>query len=131
MDAKTEDALIAAALAVRQRAYAPYSQFQVGAALLAASGETFLGCNVENASYGLTQCAERAALTAAVAAGQREFSLLAVATPGGITPCGACRQALAEFSPDLAILLVDADQHQRVARTSLGQLLPFRFRLDA
>jgi cytidine deaminase len=129
MDLTQEQALITAALAVRKRAYAPYSQFQVGAALLAATGETFVGCNVENTSYGLTQCAERAALTAAIAAGQRQFSLLAIASPGGVTPCGACRQVLAEFCPELPILLIDADQPARIARTSLNELFPARFRL--
>jgi len=127
--APTEETLIAAALAVRQRAYAPYSNFQVGAALLSASGETFLGCNVENASFGLTQCAERTALTAAIAAGQREFAALVIASPGGVTPCGACRQALAEFCPELIIVLVDAHQPQRISRTSLDALFPSRFRL--
>jgi cytidine deaminase len=127
--APTEDELIAAALAVRQRAYAPYSNFQVGAALLSTSGEMFLGCNVENASYGLTQCAERTALTTAIAAGQRQFATLVIASPGGVTPCGACRQALAEFCPELKIVLIDAEQPQRTSTTSLGALFPSRFRL--
>jgi cytidine deaminase len=129
IDDPLEAALIAAALAARQRAYAPYSRFQVGAALLSAAGETFLGCNVENVSYGLTQCAERTALTAAIAAGQREFTALAIASAGGVTPCGACRQVLAEFCPELTILLVDAEQPDRIARASLAELLPARFRL--
>jgi cytidine deaminase len=84
MDPTREHDLIAAALAVRLRAYAPYSQFQVGAALLTAGGETFVGCNVENASYGLTQCAERAAVSAAIASGQHAFVLLAIVSPQGV-----------------------------------------------
>jgi cytidine deaminase len=129
-DSPLEEALIAAALAVRQRAYAPYSNFQVGAALLSTAGQTFLGCNVENTSYGLTQCAERTALTAAIAAGQRQFTALAIASPGGATPCGACRQVLAEFCPELTILLVDSNQPDRIAHVSLGELFPGRFSLS-
>ena len=122
-------ALAAAACSVRRRAYAPYSNFQVGAALAAADGEVFLGCNVENASYGLTICAERSAVLAAVTAGRREFELLAVATRGGAAPCGACRQFLSEFSPDLPIVLVDADRQEIVTRTTLAELLPVQFKL--
>ena len=121
------DMLIQAALAARQQAYAPYSKFQVGAALRSRTGQVFTGCNVENASYGLTICAERAAVTAAVAAGCREFDALALALSGGGTPCGACRQVLAEFCPDLPILLIDADNPQRIAEVRLAELLPGRF----
>jgi len=119
--------LIESALAVRERAYARYSQFHVGAALLAASGRIYVGCNVENASYGLTICAERAAVFAAVAAGERQFVRLAVATAGGGTPCGACRQVLAEFAPELPILLIDADRPNDYVETNLGALLPRAF----
>src|SRR3954470_15696361 len=107
--------LVQAAIGVRQRAYARYSQFLVGAAVLAADGKIYSGCNVENSSYGLTICAERAAVFSAVAAGQRQFQMLAIATAGGGTPCGACRQVLAEFAPDLAILLIDVDRSNEVA----------------
>jgi len=124
-----DDPLIAAALAARQRAYAPYSQFQVGAAVRTAAGELFSGCNVENASYGLTICAERVAVSTAVAAGHRDFAALAVATPGGHPPCGACRQFLAEFCDDLPVLLIDATGAQPVARVTLHALLPGRFAL--
>lgn len=100
------DALVTAAWEARERAYAPYSQFFVGAALLAADGRVFVGCNVENISYGLTNCAERVAVGAAVAAGVREFKAVAVVADTGvpISPCGACRQVLAEFGVPLVIL---------------------------
>jgi cytidine deaminase len=120
--------LVAAALAARQRAYAPYSKFLVGAALLTTTGHTFIGCNVENVSLGLTNCAERVALAAAVAAGERSFIALAIASTGGVTPCGACRQVLAEFCDDLPIYLVDAEQPTQVATMRLAELLPGRFR---
>lgn len=98
--------LVNAAWRVRDAAYAPYSNFAVGAALLAADGTVFVGCNVENISYGLTNCAERVAIGAAVAAGVREFSAVAVVADTGvpISPCGACRQVLAEFGVPLVIL---------------------------
>ena len=120
-------ALIAAALEARRQAYAPYSQFAVGAALLTVSGGIVTGCNVENASYGLTICAERGDACSAVAAGEREFAAIAVALAGGGTPCGACRQFLAEFNPQLPVLLVDADRPWLVIETSLASLLPSRF----
>jgi len=109
----------------RERAYAPYSGFAVGAALEAESGEVYVGCNVENASYGLTQCAERVALGCAVAAGKREFAALALASAGMATPCGACRQALAEFSPQMEIIIADLEGRNRSFR--LAELLPRRF----
>ena len=119
--------VVDAALLVRGRAYAKYSGFLVGAALLAADGKIYGGCNVENVSYGLTICAERAAVFNAAAAGQRQFQLLAIASAGGVTPCGACRQVLAEFAPDLPILLVDIDRPSEFAQVSLGELLPGAF----
>lgn len=122
--------LIDAALAARQQAYAPYSKFLVGAALLTEDGQAFSGCNVENASYGLSNCAERTATFAAVAAGQRRFVALAVATEGGYSPCGACRQVLAEFSDDLPILIVDTRSEGRVDEVTLAELLPRRFHLE-
>ena len=127
MDSNTRMALIDAALRAQQRAYARYSRFQVGAALLAANGEVFAGCNVENASYGLTNCAERTALFSAVAAGQQQFLMLAIAAPGGASPCGACRQVLVEFAPELFILLVDSNDLSKIVEANLRDLLPGAF----
>jgi cytidine deaminase len=122
--------LVEAALVARQRAFAPYSKFLVGAALVTTAGKLFSGCNVENASYGLTICAERTAVFSAVADGEQKFARLAIASEGGVSPCGACRQVLAEFSPQLPILLVDVLQPDRVAEVSLGDLLPGLFVFD-
>jgi cytidine deaminase len=121
------DQLIREALDAQQRAYCPYSNFPVGAALLAASGKTYHGANVENASYGLTICAERVALVAAVAAGDREFTAIAVASRGGASPCGACRQFLAEFNVNLQVLTVDSLAPSTIMETTLEVLLPSRF----
>jgi cytidine deaminase len=121
------NALIAAACDIRNRAHAPYSKFHVGAALLTASGKIISGCNVENASYGLTICAERSAVCSAIAAGENQWLAMAVATPGGHSPCGACRQVLVEFAPNLPILLVDSDHPESVYETDMQSLLPGRF----
>lgn len=116
------DELIKAAWQARELAYAPYSKFPVGAALLAADGRVFVGCNVENLSYGLTNCAERVAIGAAVAAGAREFLAVAVVAETGvpISPCGACRQVLAEFGVPLVLL---ANRASRL-EFRLEELLP-------
>ena len=118
----TDDELVAAAWDARANAYAPYSNFQVGAALLAGDGRVFPGCNVENISYGLTNCAERVAIGAAVAAGVRSFEKVVVVadTAQPISPCGACRQVLAEFGVKTVIL---ANRTERLV-FSLEELLP-------
>jgi cytidine deaminase len=117
--------LAKAAEQVKRMAYAPYSRFSVGAALLAADGTIYTGCNVENASYGLAICAERNAVAHAVAQGAREFTALAVVTENGVTPCGACRQVLAEFGPEMTVIVLDVSGHRRVYR--LDELLPDAF----
>jgi cytidine deaminase len=119
--------LISIALASRTNAHAPYSKFQVGAAVLTADGEIFAGCNVENASYGLTICAERVAVGTAVAAGHKEIVAVAVASSGGHSPCGACRQVLSEFGPAMEVILIDADDLTKTRTTTLAALLPEQF----
>lgn len=118
-------ALISAATAVRDNAYVPYSGFAVGAALQAANGTIYLGANVENASYGLTICAERNAVAHAVACGANDFVAIAVVTENGVTPCGACRQVLAEFAPALLVIVADTAGNQK--RYRLNELLPDAF----
>lgn len=120
--------LVEAAKAARELAYAPYSGFAVGAAVRAKSGHTYSGCNVENASYGLTVCAERVALFRAVAAGEREITEVAVVSEPGAAPCGACRQVLAEFaslSGQVEIIVVSGRGHE--LHFTLKQLLPASF----
>lgn len=121
------DALVQTAIAARERAYAPYSRFAVGAALLTASGEVFSGCNVENAAYGHAICAERTALVSAVAAGHRDFMALAVVTPteGPASPCGACRQVLVEFNLDMVVILANLRGDRLL--TTARALLPGAF----
>ncbi|MGB0775180.1 MAG: cytidine deaminase [Akkermansiaceae bacterium] len=118
--------LIAAAVAARNSAYAPYSKFQVGAALLTESGEVFSGCNVENASYGLTNCAERTAVFKAVSEGHTKFTAIAISVPGAGSPCGACRQVLNEFNPQLKVIITDGAGNN-IRETSVDELLPEAF----
>ncbi|MEW6244298.1 MAG: cytidine deaminase [Bacillota bacterium] len=122
----SEGELIALALLAKRNAYSPYSGFRVGAALLCADGRVFTGCNVENASFSVTTCAERVALFSAVAQGARKFSAIAVVTDSEqpVFPCGVCRQALAEFSPDMNVIAAGLKEVQTVV---LGQLLPHAF----
>ena len=118
------DELLAKALGCRTVAYAPYSKFAVGAAIETASGKVFTGCNVENLSYGLTICAERNAVFAAVAAGEREFVRIVIVADSRkpVSPCGACRQVLAEFSEKMEVRCVNLQGDEYRAR--LDELLP-------
>jgi cytidine deaminase len=117
------DTLKKEAAAAKNNAYAAYSGFKVGAAILA-NGRVFIGCNVENASYPVGICAERAALAAAIASGCRSIEAIVIAADKPVTPCGMCRQALAEFNSEVPILMI-SDQME--AQASLGQLLPDPF----
>lgn len=121
----TPEELVEHALSARQKAYAPYSHYLVGAALLLADGSVMLGCNVENASYGATICAERVALTSAVAQGKQSFVALAVATKNGGSPCGICRQVMAELGPDMTVYI--ANEAGEFRTTSTAELLPDSF----
>ncbi|RMF37314.1 MAG: cytidine deaminase [Planctomycetota bacterium] len=121
--------LVQAALRVRGHAFAPFSRYAVGAAIYAGAGHPlFVGCNVENASYGLTVCAERNAVGAMVAAGVTSFEKIAVATVDGASPCGACRQVLVQFGEDAIVLLVSADEGTILDRYRVSDLLPEAFR---
>ncbi|MDD2211559.1 MAG: cytidine deaminase [Clostridia bacterium] len=121
------DELIAAAKRVRANAYAPYSHFQVGAALLGSDGRIYTGCNVENASYGLSVCAERTAVFQAVSQGLTSFQALALVADSEepVSPCGACRQILAEFSPEMPVLMVNLKG--KIVRSTVEKLLPSSF----
>jgi cytidine deaminase len=123
--------LLAEAKRARENAYAPYSRFKVGAALLGKSGRVYRGCNVENASYGATICAERAAIVQAVSQGEREFDAIAVVAdmPEPVPPCGLCRQVLAEFSPQMQVIMGNLAGQVRI--TSVEQLYPGAFTQSA
>jgi cytidine deaminase len=121
--------LIEQAIDARKRAYAPYSNYPVGAALMTASGKIIAGVNVENAAYPTSMCAERTAVFSAVAQGEREFRAVAVVTENGGTPCGSCRQALSEFGLDTLVLVARADG-EVVLETTVGGLLPEAFGRD-
>jgi cytidine deaminase len=130
MDPEGARALLARALEARGRAYAPYSRFPVGAALLADDGRVFTGCNVENASYGLTICAERVAVGKAVSAAVRRFRAVAVVGPDDdapCAPCGACRQVLLEFGVGTAVVTPDPAAPDGVRIDTVGGLLPDAF----
>ena len=123
----TNQELVQAAFSMLERAYVPYSQFPVGAALRCKDGSVFTGCNIENAAYGPTLCAERAALAKAVSEGRREFTAIAVAGRGTdyCWPCGVCRQVLYEFAPDLTVLVARGDGE--FVKFPLKELLPHGF----
>jgi cytidine deaminase len=106
---ETIQRLVQTAIAATEHAYIPYSHYPVGAALRATDGTVYAGCNVENASYPVTICAERVALVKAVSEGQRAFDAIAVVTSNGGSPCGMCRQMLFEFAPELRVILADLD----------------------
>ena len=118
--------LIDLANEARRRAYAPYSNYPVGAALRTRSGRIFTGCNVENAAYPTSMCAERVAIFKAVSDGEKEFDVIAVVTPNGGSPCGGCRQVMAEFGLDTLVLISDGQGHL-VQETTVAGLLPGAF----
>ncbi len=131
----TREALCAAAIEAMGKAYAPYSGYKVGAALLTADGKVYTGCNIENASYTPTVCAERTAIFKAVSEGERDFAMLAVCggkdgqLSGAFPPCGVCRQVMVEFcSKDMPVLLVKGTGAYDVC--TLGELLPYAFNTD-
>ncbi|MEO8606948.1 MAG: cytidine deaminase [Chloroflexota bacterium] len=130
MTSTTQDrvvqALVQQAIDASQNAYIPYSHYPVGAALKATDGTVYKGCNVENAAYPATICAERTALVKAVSEGQRQFEMIAVVTRNGGSPCGTCRQMLYEFAPDLRVIIADLDGQIHVD-CRLSELLPHGF----
>ena len=119
-------AMIELANEARRRAYAPYSNYQVGAALRSSSGRIYTGCNVENAAYPTSMCAERVAVFKAVSEGERKFEVIAVVTPNGGSPCGGCRQVLAEFGLDTIVLISDGEG-RLIQETTVAGLLPGAF----
>ena len=128
VDQATIARLVEAARLARQSAYAPYSGFAVGAAVLTGSGQVVVGCNIENASFGLTVCAERVAIWKAVSEGETDFLALAVVTSIDGSPCGACRQVMADFALDIAVIIADLQQIHRIA--TVAELLPGAFTPD-
>ncbi|GAB4473338.1 MAG: cytidine deaminase [Anaerolineae bacterium] len=119
------EALVEAARQARSRAYAPYSRYTVGAAVLTASGKIYTGCNIENAVYPATVCAERVAIWKAISEGERDLRAIAVATRNGGSPCGICRQVMNEFAPQMLVIL--ADMEQITAEYLVEDLLPAGF----
>jgi cytidine deaminase len=119
-------ALIDLAKEARRRAYTPYSNYPVGAALRTSSGRILTGCNIENAAYPTSMCAERVAIFKAVSEGEKEFDVIAVVTPNGGTPCGSCRQVMAEFGLDTLVLVTDGEG-RLVLETTVAGLLPEAF----
>jgi cytidine deaminase len=126
LNEEIRDKLVHLAIEVRKRSYSPYSNYSVGAALLATSGKIYSGANVENAVYPMTICAERAAVVKAISEGDHEFEAIAVVTRDGGTPCGACRQVLAEFGLETAVLIAD-DSGKVLREMTVAELLPESF----
>lgn len=120
--------LINSAITARESAYAPYSKFLVGAALLTKDGTVFTGCNVENTSFGLCICAERTAICKAVSEGHQEFEAIAVAATPFATPCGACRQFIVEFGKQIEVIAVDANEPSVVKSWTVDELIPENFK---
>jgi cytidine deaminase len=125
----TVERLLGTAREARLHAYAPYSKFRVGAAVLAEDGRVFAGCNVENSSFGLTVCAERNAVAAAIVAAGKPIAVAVVTDEDHVGPCGACRQVLAEFDPAMPVVLADRNGGD-VRTVSLSDLLPAAFRFE-
>ncbi len=125
LDQATIDYLVDAARRARQAAYVPYSRFAVGAAVLTRSGRVVTGCNIENASFGLTVCAERVAIWRAVSEGETDFEAIAVVTSIDASPCGACRQVMAEFALAMPVIIADLQQIHHIA--TVAELLPAAF----
>lgn len=128
MTPEIQKELISLAIKSRQIAYAPYSNFLVGAALLTADGSIYTGCNVENTSYGLCICAERTAICKAVSEGHQEFQAIAVAANPFATPCGACRQFIVEFGKQIEVIAVDANNPEHVKTWAIEDLIPENFK---
>ena len=125
LESTAQNALIREAIEARKNAYAPYSNYKVGAALITADGKIYRGCNVENAAYGPSLCAERTAIVKAVSEGDRGIKAIAVVTENGGAPCGPCRQVMREFNPALTVIISDLQGNARVF--SLPDLLPESF----
>lgn len=132
VDAAVLDRLVQDAKAVRENAYAPFSHYRVGAAIMTRSGNVYRGCNVENSTFGATICAERGAIMQMVAAGDQEPVACAVVTQDGGSPCGICRQVLAEFALDMPVVLVGLESPEGEGGTvvQLSELLPLAFRMQ-
>lgn len=131
LDQQQIDDLIDRAVSARQNAYAPYSKFKVGAAVLTSEKKVYDGCNVENASYGLCLCAERTAICTAVTAGEQKLVAVAVAATPLAMPCGACRQFIHEFGNDITVICVDADDITQRSVRSIESLIPDCFSFDS
>ncbi len=126
MDSNQKKELINDAIEARKKSYSPYSHFAVGAALLSKSGKIYLGANIENSAYPVTVCAERTAMFQAVLAGDTKWDTLAVVCKGGGSPCGSCRQVMAEFSLDMNVIMAD-ENGSIVAEKTVRELLPMAF----